>query len=204
MNILIHLIIARKIYNRVDVRTRTTLNFPAFFIGNIWPDFDRQMASQPHDFEPAADAVSLMAERAAGLRTAGQFFKKIRKSFLMGNICHYLADFCCFAHSKRFDGDWTQHYAYEFKMFLHISEANRVKIYRSALSWRHQESIRIFLNKAQSFYLADTVDYTTDLAHAVNLGTIVMKRLSKFKSSCLAEEGIYELSQPAWQQHVNI
>ena len=197
MNMLAHIWIARQIYLQADNRTKKYLSLPAFILGCIWPDLDHRLSKMPHGFETELAEICQMVEQTVLINTAGSYFKFLKNSFKVGCVCHLLADFNCFAHTSQFTGQLRQHFSYELKMLFHLRKSHKIRIHRSYLSWKHQESLRTFLNRAQTLYLSDSAGFANDLAHAVNTCTIVVVRLTRRNQAIkmLAPESAINMNQ---------
>ncbi len=107
-----HFAIAHLLYAALQKRG-VYLNRVAFVYGNISPDQTPAMWFAPHFGKVCsrrtAEALSILAQQP--LSSSGRVGPEYSKS--LGELCHYLCDYFCFAHNTDFSGNLRQHMAYE-------------------------------------------------------------------------------------------
>ncbi|AYF38922.1 hypothetical protein CXP51_08385 [Ethanoligenens harbinense] len=117
MNVLVHLLFARRIHAAVREQIGVRLSWSGFLLGNILPDLSAKYNVHPHFSDVSMDFV---LGRATALYDREE--EKSLDSFAfakdIGVVTHYLSDFCCYVHTKRFCGDMKQHHWYEWQMLF--------------------------------------------------------------------------------------
>ncbi len=82
------------------------LNKILFYIGAIEPDLSLFQLIHPHFYDRSANYIFSKIEKLYEKNN------NLMESYLLGNLVHYLCDFCCYAH-RRGMGRITDHFIYE-------------------------------------------------------------------------------------------
>lgn len=80
----------------------------AFYFGTILPDLSFTQFTHPHYYEKSSDYVFNKLYKIENKPAKG-----IRDAIKLGEMVHYLCDFCCFAHLGGSIGKISEHLQYE-------------------------------------------------------------------------------------------
>ena len=94
---------------------KQTLKRWAFYLGSILPDLSVNQFIHPHYYEKSSeyvfDKLNLIVSKPV---------KKISDAIVLGEMVHYLCDFCCFAHIGGSIGKASEHLMYERKIHKYL------------------------------------------------------------------------------------
>jgi hypothetical protein len=108
-----HVLLGRLLCRRLSEEYGIMLDTEGFLLGNILPDIRISFLTRPH---------FLKNHRKSTVRRIGRILMYDRQtsayfgrsySMELGILCHYYADFLCFAHSGAYTGDLLDHVQYE-------------------------------------------------------------------------------------------
>ena len=84
----------------------------AFLLGTVWPDLSKKYYAWEHTAARCkieiTENIYLLSSTALGAAESWRY------SFRLGVLCHYLADYFCYAHTDNFTGDMKAHLRYEW------------------------------------------------------------------------------------------
>ncbi len=86
-----------------------------FYLGAIEPDLSIFQFIHPHFYEKSSDYIFSKIEK---------LYKRnhnLIESYLLGNLVHYLCDFCCYAHRKGCMGQLIDHFIYERRISRYLT-----------------------------------------------------------------------------------
>lgn len=113
MNCFSHITMGRYLHTyfreTMDIRMKKT----TFVLWNVLPDLAPSLLRLSH-FKK--DIYDLVMERAQYLAEEGANMSPREYSKQMGILCHFMADFFCYAHAEYFDGGKIDHFKYEVFM----------------------------------------------------------------------------------------
>lgn len=167
-----HVFIGKKIFESIDNESKDfskLINKKYFLYGNIKPDCLFQDTPSHHKRE---EALSYVVEKINELKVYNLDTQEDinRFSLELGIICHFLADFYCKPHVRRW-GDYTgfkrsikgvEHIFYEFKIGFYKGEVNRVISSKYHSINNHTEFIRdTFVKYEEDINLKKDIYYAT-------------------------------------------
>lgn len=129
-----HIFIGKKIFEILKKsKTPFELNKILFIYGNIEPDIPLKGTPVAHKRE---EALNFILEKIDELKSMNLYTEKNINDFSLniGIVCHYLSDFYCMPHVRRW-GDYkglkrilkgVEHVFYEFKISFHKDEIEKV------------------------------------------------------------------------------
>lgn len=104
-----HLYMAKVLYHHLKEEVR--LDQQAFSFGNIKPDLPSR-ARERHTLDNCLAAVCQKANQLMEIDMSVKAF-----SVVLGEICHYACDFCCYPHyNEELHNQNFKHYTYELKL----------------------------------------------------------------------------------------
>lgn len=116
MNVFSHVTVGRHLYKYFTKHFDIELDYKTFVTWNVLPDLAPGFFCLPH-FK--SDIYDLIMERADFLTKNIQMLSVQEKSKQLGILCHFMADFFCYAHADYFIGSKFTHFRYELKMQLY-------------------------------------------------------------------------------------
>jgi hypothetical protein len=84
----------------------------AFILGNLAPDLFFSFLYRPHLRHSSSPHMSRLIHK---LYTDGLVPNRLRFSYCLGKLTHYICDFFCYAHTPAFQGTMREHIHYEKK-----------------------------------------------------------------------------------------
>ncbi len=119
MNTTNHLLIGKILYDYFERSLNIRLNESRFLWGNIAPDYDLSLLRAVHTrenyWETAAETLRQLSHRGKGVPQPSTRRLNVR----LGIVCHFLADFFCYAHTPNFHGGLAKHIAHERRLELY-------------------------------------------------------------------------------------
>jgi hypothetical protein len=119
MNKPTHILIGKYLYGVMKDQYGIVLDRTGFLFGNVLPDLRPSFLTRPHFPEYNISYVKKEIRNLLSKKQKSAYFGRTY-SRRLGVICHYYADFFCFAHNRYFTGDIVSHVKYEkdFHRFL--------------------------------------------------------------------------------------
>jgi len=124
MNTFSHILIGKLLYVYMKSEYGICLDRKSFVRGNYLPDFSIGLVTSPHyikyKLKFVEREIAALSERHFMSADIGK-----ENSRRLGIICHYIADFFCFAHSERFCESMAAHVDYERRLhrFLMVKQS---------------------------------------------------------------------------------
>ena len=163
---------AKIVYEYIRDRYGITLNRKSFIKGNYSPDFKTSMLTRPHYIHNNLSFVQKEIEELANMRLNTAYVSKAYSKRL-GVICHYCADFFCYAHSIYFKENMKTHIKYERR--LHKYFISRLKLIKN-VDFIMKKDLTINANiinnnidQYQSDYLGSGPSYSKDLVYSLQI-----------------------------------
>lgn len=178
MNPANHLLIASVVYDAVSRVDPGLLNKAAFFWGNIAPDVTPTQALRSHRAKYRLELVHRKLSQT--LRGAEEEAGRWRRSYRLGVLCHYYADFCCYAHSDDYPKNLLRHMRHEHRLSRYsrqhrgcwadwISSGRSCRVGRRQLAHCSKPSCRFVCEQN-----ARGINYGVELYHAIEAGCLLV------------------------------
>lgn len=150
-----HLYVANKMAKKLNVE----INTPYFLLGNIIPDFLPQHKKKEHIFKSSLPYV-LYEINSIKLAT-----DKNLRSYKLGIVCHYLADFFCKAHNCEAmqTGLW-EHFKYESLLHSVLISTNFEIPLKNDIY-----NVKTFLKKKHEKYLLEEPSVVVDIGYSLEV-----------------------------------
>lgn len=115
VNCFSHVTMGRYLYRYFRENFGVRMKKGTFVLWNVMPDIAPSLLKLSH-FKK--DIYDLVMEKAQYLAQEGENMTPREYSKQMGILCHFMADFFCYAHAEYFDGGKIAHFKYEMVMQL--------------------------------------------------------------------------------------
>lgn len=177
-----HNIMAHHISEHIKQDVNLNLDKYSFTWGNIKPDLFKSYIKDKHYMTESIDSVSNKILELSHLNPSNILSEKNfgKFSLHMGIICHYICDFFCLPHFKRwkyFEGETIEHFLYEKRL---NTKAKEMSIHQKIILPDSHEitpvGIKNLINETQSEY-KHIEDYKRDILYAINICSEVIKRI---------------------------
>ena len=181
MNILVHLMLARRVCRFIRAQTGVELDEAGFLFGNVLPDLSEEYDAHPH-FQ--WESMPFVLERIAALCDGAENSPIHSFTFAkeVGVIAHYLSDFCCYAHSARFEGGILRHHRYEWRMLSRFADGAVRFAMCSPEFCDTPGAFDVFLARVLNQYHEAPPDGATDVFYALRTSAAVaMLSLSRVR-----------------------
>lgn len=181
MNVIIgtHLIIADITYKYLIVKTNIKLDWPFFAYGNVRPDLDKRFIGCGHTLEDSIDVIDAFTEELMKSTVSLKEF-----SMYLGVICHFVCDYFCLYHSKKY---WKKnplgHAIHEIKLhsrFLMLSVNGSINFKQIKIS---EKSLRDLVIRLQKGYNLGQESIERDMIYSLAAASSVCEMIiysSKF------------------------
>jgi len=177
-----HTIMAHHISEHIRQDFNLSLDKYSFTWGNIKPDLFKSYIKDKHYMAESIDSVSNKILELSYLNPSNIFIERNFDKFSlhMGIICHYICDFFCLPHFKRwkyFEGETIEHFLYEKRLNTKAKEISTPKkILLPDSPDITPVGIKNLINETQSEY-KHIEDYKRDILYAINICSEVIKRI---------------------------
>lgn len=194
MNTNSHLLMGRLLRSLLLKEYGFRLNAPAFLLGSTIPDFLPSLLFRPHYLCCRRKYLqNMLSALFAAKNTA---WNDRSHSFRFGLLCHFYADFFCYAHSDFFRGNLAAHIRYEagqnryFKE--HIAEFPLAAEVSDPFGTITAPALYRRFDTLHTCYLGSRNSFGNDLAFTVMACTEAAVLLSRGaeQSSCAETDGI--------------
>lgn len=114
MNIISHYRLAKSILHYLQEEYGIRLRRHSFIFGNLKPDISGEFLWSPHTcarFDPTLKQLRSFLQRTQSEKISESSF-----GVKLGEFCHYLSDFFCYAHNPSFTENILGHHAYEWEL----------------------------------------------------------------------------------------
>jgi hypothetical protein len=164
-----HFRIARLAINNIkplysDSEIKTTKRW-AFYIGTILPDLSVNQFIHPHYYEKSSeyvfDKLNLIMQKPV---------KKISDVLVLGEMTHYLCDFCCFAHIGGSIGKASEHLIYERKIHKYLLKNQQSLVELISLNKYKLDSFHDRIDQVKdqlSYYKTKEPSYAWDIVNTI-------------------------------------
>jgi hypothetical protein len=121
MNKYSHIMVGELIFKHLKQEHGIQLEKNSFIKGNIIPDFSYYAIAHPHFLKLSLGFVQAEIDSLTHTFLKSAFIGDYY-SYRLGIICHYYADFFCYAHSSGFKQAVINHLKYEHLLYLYFQE----------------------------------------------------------------------------------
>lgn len=153
----------------VERHYKIQLERKSFILGNVLPDYCPSFLLRPHYLKNNAVHVQNILRLLLSRRSSARNDK--RCSRLLGILCHFYADFFCYAHSERFPGNLTEHIAYESRLYRYFAENLEqlafIRFTAQAAPAAEADGIYRRFEALHSSYLLSHLSFGNDLMYAM-------------------------------------
>ena len=158
-----HILIGKSIVENIDQNKSFFISDKNFIYGNIKPDVSSKYVLQKHYLEESLEMIFSKVEYLCtlDLDSITKYFSISKFSQELGVICHFLCDFFCVPHSRRWEmsHSMNKHIAYEKELSIVARESNLKKFKGDNIE---ANSFREFFNSIYVEYQSKT-EYKNDL-----------------------------------------
>lgn len=170
-----HLRLAGLLYAYTKENLGINLQIGSFIWGNLLPDYDLFFFMRPH-FPQKNISHRYIRKRIQALIGSKQEPASIGKKYSrqLGIICHYYADFFCFAHNENFSGGLTKHMKYEQELdqyfqenYFYINQTGRTDAPPEATSEINSNNVHREFDQLYRRYLQSPPSYYHDLSYCI-------------------------------------
>lgn len=169
MNTLSHVLMGRFLHDYVRKKHGIALNKESFVWGNVLPDYRISFIQRPHFIANSLNYVQRKISRLLKQQRSACRGKTHSKE--LGILCHYYADFFCFAHTPDFGGNLYQHVRYEDKLYQyflkHYEEFKIMQFIHPGDISRDADFIGARFSQLQSSYLQARPSFDNDLIYSI-------------------------------------
>lgn len=169
MNTSSHILMGKFLSQYVETHYKIRLERKSFILGNILPDYCPSFLIRPHYLKNNAVHVQNILRLVLSRRSSASDDK--RYSRLLGILCHFYADFFCYAHSERFPGGLPDHIAYESRLHRYFTENLEqlcfIRFTSQAPPAAEADAIYRQFETLHSSYLLSHLSFGNDLMYAM-------------------------------------
>ena len=199
MNTSSHILMGRFLYQYVAANYRIRLERNNYLLGNVMPDYCPSFLLRPHYLKNNAVHVQkiirfLLSEHPSACHGT-------RASRLLGILCHFYADFFCYAHSDSFPAGLPEHIAYENRLNRYFAEnlerLRSVRLIATSVPAADADSVYRQFETLHASYLKSHVSFGNDLLYAMTACTDLIVLISRATAAAGCEEDPYPFDQQA-------
>ena len=158
-----HILIGKSIVENINENKSFFISDKNFIYGNIKPDISSKYVLQKHYLEESLEMIFTKVEYLCTLNLdcISKYFSISKSSQELGGICHFLCDFFCVPHSRRWEmtHSMNKHITYEKELSIVAKETDLRKFKGDNIE---ANSFREFFNSIYLEYQSKT-EYNNDL-----------------------------------------
>ena len=158
-----HILIGKSIVENINENKSFFISDKNFIYGNIKPDISSKYVLQKHYLEESLEMIFTKVEYLCTLNLdcISKYFSISKFSQELGVICHFLCDFFCVPHSRRWEmtHSMNKHITYEKELSIVAKETDLRKFKGDNIE---ANSFREFFNSIYLEYQSKT-EYNNDL-----------------------------------------
>lgn len=189
MNVFSHITVGRYLYKYFTKNFNIELDQKVFVSWNALPDVAPGLFCIPH-FK--SDIYDLIMERADYLAKNMNTMPVKEKSKQLGILCHFMADFFCYAHADYFIGSKFTHFKYELKMQLYAYRRRKMiralSLIFNTSEIDQSESLYNQINRLHDEYTKIAPSYGVDFVYTLTACVDLMIGIV----AAMAEEAVEE------------
>ncbi len=179
-----HLLIGSVIHEIAERIQPDLLNRAAFLWGNLAPDLAPTQAFLSHR---AKYRLGMVNDRLTRTMNGAQGDCGVwRRSYRLGVLCHYYADFCCYAHSDSYPKNLLRHMRHEHRLSKY-SHRRRELLGQLDFIWeglpQESRALLIALEAKRQFVCdqnARSLNYGVELYSAIEAGCLLVFSYAAF------------------------
>ena len=161
-----HKILANNILNQASEENRHLIDRKKFIWGNIKPDYVSKYKLKKHFYDESIDMIIYKIKYLSSLseNEIKYVYGKKKFSAELGVICHFLCDYFCLAHNKRwkFKNHFKRHVSYEKKLSKY---AKSFEFDNLVCDFLEIDDIREFIADNMKYY-EECTELSSDLIYA--------------------------------------
>lgn len=174
MNTFSHVMMGKLLYEQVKERYGIYLHRDRFILGNVLPDFRVSFLTRPHYLEHNISFLRKEISKLFKDKKQSAFYGK-HYSKRLGVLCHYYADFFCYAHCKGFPDDLSVHVKYESNLHRYFQN-HEDELRQNAFAPEESGTIdanlvNLKFQQLQERYQNEMHSYRSDLNYAIQACT---------------------------------
>ncbi|MCI8648561.1 MAG: zinc dependent phospholipase C family protein [Anaerotruncus sp.] len=176
MNLFSHITMGRYLYTYFTEQLGVKLDKSTFVRWNFLPDIAPSLLRLSHFKKDIYDLVMARAEHLAAnseQMSVEEFSKQL------GILCHFMADFFCYAHSETFDGSKIGHLTYELKMQFYAYRRkdmlHAVNLIANAAQIDSSLALYEQINELHSWYMELAPSYGVDFVYSLTACVELMR-----------------------------
>ncbi len=170
MNTASHVLMGRFLIEYLQEHYDVRLNQKSFLLGNILPDYCPSFLARPHFLK---NNIKFVQNTIRNLLDSDQVSASNDRKYSrhLGVVCHFYADFFCYAHSDSFGGNLRRHIAYENDLHhffqQHYDLLYSLRFITAPVFNADVQTVYAQFDRLHSSYLLSRPSYGNDLAYAV-------------------------------------
>jgi len=169
MNTSSHILMGKFLSEYVETHYKIHLERKSFLLGNVLPDYCPSFLIRPHYLKN--NAVHVRHILRLLLSRHSSVCNDKRSSRLLGILCHFYADFFCYAHSDCFPGNLSEHIAYENRLHRYFTknmeQLSSIRFMAQAAPAKGADGIYRQFESLHSGYLVSHLSFGNDLLYAM-------------------------------------
>jgi hypothetical protein len=171
MNSFSHILIGNFLHQYLREQHNIELSPGSFIYGNLLPDFKPAYKKLPHEKDYWSPYLKSEIGKLSAFRQDSRSFG-VHYSRRLGVICHFYADFFCFAHTAGFEGGTYPHIRYELALHRHLQDNMPVldgtEFVGDTARGRDAGMIQGRFNALQEKYLKEPPSFAADIAYTLS------------------------------------
>lgn len=177
MNIIVHLMFAVSIRNRLKKRLGISLNLRGFLYGNILPDISRKYGAHPHYIKSALTHVVSSNEKLSSENNNPLYSYRFAKK--LGVINHYLSDFFCHPHTEGYSKSKAHHGYYELMMIGRYKKGLKAlsSLLKKQDSSVQHKDLKSFILDNNKVYAECKASDVNDISYALYAGILMSEKI---------------------------
>lgn len=169
MNTFSHVLMGKFLCRYVRRHYKIKLDEKSFILGNVLPDYYPTFLTRPHFLKNnEAHVQNLMALLMEQNPTKDN---GKRYSRLLGILCHFFADFFCYAHSADFSKSLQAHMQYEKRLHRHfqtnLKSVCAVRFIAQPLDLQGADDLYLRFSQLHAGYLLSHASLGNDLMYTI-------------------------------------
>lgn len=164
-----HILIGKYLCQYVNDHYKILLEPKSYVLGNVLPDYYLSFLIRPHCVKYQAAHVQNIIRLLLTQRSNRYSDKKYSR--FLGILCHFYADFFCYAHNDNFTGGISEHIAYENNLHRYLVEnleqLNSIRFITQPSPVTGVESIYRKFETLHSDYLSSHASFGNDLTYSL-------------------------------------